>query len=539
MTRRSVRGAIWGIVLVIAIVGAAGVVVGEVQNTSVTVSGTDLASGDTVRVDQHPTVDVSIEADTAIELVDVRVNGDSRQTFEPGSQSFSESMNLEMDDGENTLRIVVNAGGTSTYEATVHKDSTSPYLEYTSPFATPDLSSPPESTTVSNARTTLSADIVDEFGVETIEIERRYDYTFAGQGETSRESYQITNPDGSFSQEVFLGDGENQIEATYTDEAGNKRVHEFVLYVDDTQQPTMDLTVPERTGTDEVRVQGTVSDNVKLDRVELEGPTGSTTQVLQSTHAEPNRDRLSAEINQVVSLNEGENDITITATDTAGNTVEREYTIVYDRAIDPRVTIDSERTTVENGTVSVVGRIDRGEIGSVTMESVDPETEEIIDITRVYGGDETTSRVDIDHQLSAADGETQVRVIVTDSQGDQHTETFSVGSGGGSASTDGGASTQSTPDDSAAPTEDVSDASDGGSDAGASSTTEDGSGAADGSSDDGESDSGANDDAGTSDGSGSNGGDGANETSGSIPGFTVVTALLAFVLIGARLRRTE
>ncbi|WP_157744273.1 hypothetical protein [Halopenitus persicus] len=533
MTRRSVRGAIWGIVLVIAIVGMAGVVVGDVQNTSVSIDGTELAAGDTVRVDGHPTVDVSIEADTAIDLVEVRVNGNiDGRSFEPGTESFSRTLELEMDDGENTLQIVASAGGTSTYEATVYKDSTSPYLQYTSPFSTPDLSPPPDSTTVGDARVTLAADIVDEFGVETIEIQRRYDYTFAGQGETSRESYQITDPGGSFSQEVFLGDGENRIRASYVDEAGNTRVHEFVLYVDDTEQPTMDLSVPERTGTDEVRVQGTVSDNVKINSVELEGPTGSTTQVLQSTHAEPNRDRLSTEINRVVSLNEGENDITITATDIAGNTIERDYTIVYDRDIDPDVTFDQERTTVENGQVSVVGRVDRGEIDSVTIESVDPETEEIIDIARVYGGDETTSRVDLDHQLAAADGETIVRVIVTDSQGDQHEETITVSSSGASTSGSDDGSTDDADGSSTQVTAETPGSFDAGSDDGGSDTGDESSTTDDDAGDTSDSSGGSTtDDAG---GSGSNG-DG-NETSGSIPGFSVVTALLAFLLIGARLR---
>ncbi|WP_280536373.1 hypothetical protein [Halopenitus sp. POP-27] len=539
MTRRSVRGAIWGIVIAIAIAGMAGVVVGDVQNTSVSVDGTELAAGDTVRVDGHPTLDVSIEADTAIDLVEVRVNGDIRESFEPGSESFSRTLDVEMDDGENTLEIITNAGGTSTYEATVHKDSTSPYLRYTSPFSTPDLSSPPESTTVGDAQVTLAADIVDEFGVESIVIERRHDYIFASQRETTRESYEISNPGGSFSQELFLGDGENQITATYTDETGNTRVHEFVLYVDDTEQPTMDLTVPERTGTDEVRVQGTVTDNVKLDRVELEGPTGSTTQVLQSTHAEPNRDRLSTEVNTVVSLNEGENDITITAVDAAGNTIERDYTIVYDRDINPDVTFDQERTIVENGQVSVVGRVDRGEIDSVTIESINPETDERIDIVRAYSGDETTSRVDLDHQLAAADGETLVRVIITDSQGDQHEETITVSGGGASTSGADDGSTDDTDGSSTQVTAETPGSFDADSDddGGEGSTADDDTGDTDGSSG-GEttedaSGSGSND----VDDSGSN--DGGNETSGSIPGFSVVTALLAFLLIGARLRGAE
>lgn len=533
-----VRGTVLVVTLVVMVTAMTGVALAE-PTISVSVGGDDISEGETVRTDSDPDVEITVDADATIELVEVRVNGEIRESYEPGTESFSETVALDLDNGENDVRVVANADGTTTFDATILKDTAAPFVEYTSPFETPDRRAPPDSSVVSDAEVTLSGELIDVTGVESIAIEREFDYRFAGSSDTSREFYEIEDPGESFSQEVFLGDGENEFTVTYTDEMGNKRVHEFTLDVSDTTEPTVDVTVPSRTGAPQVRLQGTVSDNVKLNTVEVGIVGGSSTQVVTQSSPEPDRDRLSVDINEEVSLSEGENRIEIEATDNAGNTVEREFEVVYDRNVEPRIVVDAERTGFESGSLLVRGRVDRGEISGVTVESVDVAADEIVDITNVDIEGETTNRVDIDESLAVADGETQIRILVSDSEGNQHEKSFRVNPESESVFLDGaqagdsGSETESDDgEDTPAETDTQTESPE--PDESGTGTPESSSGDAD-AGDDQQSD-GAED--GSGDGSGAESdseSDGGFGPSAVGPGFTPLVTLLALLLIGVRL----
>jgi len=438
-----------GLALVVLVGALAGVAAAQ-PSVSVSIDGEEVTDGSTVETKNDPELDISVDANTTIEFVEVRVDGDSRERYSPDSDSFSETLTLELDSGEHDVEIVASADQTRTVEVTVLKDSARPFIEYTNPFQTPDQKPPPATTTVSGAEVDLAGNLIDDTGVETIQIERTFEYRYAEQ-ETSREFYELEDPGDSFSQELFLGDGDNQITARYTDRLGNIRRHEFTLIVQDNEDPTVDLSVPSETTSETITIEGTVSDNVKVQTFTLTANKNTRTLVGERS-PEPERDRLSVDFQTNVTLLEGENTLTVEATDNSDNTITQEFDVVYNRQIVPDIVIDCERTGFESGQISVRGSVEEGEIRSITLETVATESDEIIDITSIYEG-EQTNQVAIDETLGVAAGETRVRLVVTDSQGDQHEKTFLVNPVSGGVFLEGGAGCDPSVPSTATPTE--------------------------------------------------------------------------------------
>lgn len=526
MTRSTVRRITLSCLAIVVLAGAlAGVAAGQ-PSVSVSVDGDEVSDGATVETKTDPELDISVDANETLELIEVRVDGETREQYTPDSESFSETLTLDLDDGERNVEVVANAKQTTTLQVTILKDNGRPFIEYTNPFETPGQGPPPATTTVSDAQVDLAGELIDDTGVETIDIERSFQYRYATQ-ETSREFYTVEDPGDSFSQELFLGDGENEIVATYTDELGNLRRHEFSLIVQDNTDPTIDLSVPDETTTSELDIEGSVSDNVKVQTVSVVANQNTQTVVTERS-PEPNRDRLAVDLETSVSLSEGENTITVEATDNSDNTVVQEFDVVYNRQIVPDMIIDCEETGFEGGQVAVQASVERGEITGVRLETVGTESEEIVDITNIYSG-EQTDEVAVEETLGVAAGETRVRLTATDSQGDQHTQSFLVNpvTGGmflnGNAGCDPAVPSTVTPTEtqppSPTPTASVSgDATDG------SQATADG-GASDAGS--------ATEDSPQADENTAQPDDGETD-GGSGPGFTVVLSLVALLIVALR-----
>lgn len=435
---------------VVVFVGALAGVAAAQPSVSVSVDGEEVTDGSTVETGSDPELDISVEANKTIEFVEVRVDGESRERYSPDSESFSETLTLELDNGEHDVEVVANTDEATTLEVTILKDSGRPFVEYTNPFETPGRGAPPSITTVSDAQVDLAGDLFDDTGVENIEIERTFQYRYAEQ-ETSREFYELEDPGDSFSQELFLGDGDNQITARYTDRLGNIRRHEFTLDVRDNEDPTVDLSVPGETTSEKITIDGTVSDNVKVQTFTITA-NGNTRTLVGERSPEPDRDRLSVDFQTNVSLLEGENTITVEATDNSDNTVTREFDVVYNRQIVPDIVIDCERTGLESGQMAVRGSVEQGEITSVRLESVATESGEIVTITSIYEGG-VTDQVTVDETLGVAAGETRMRLVVTDSQDDQHEQSFLVNPVTGGVFLDGGAGCDPSVPSTATPTE--------------------------------------------------------------------------------------
>lgn len=426
--RRLARALIVAVVLAVGVTSVA--IVAAEPSVSVSINGNDVTEGTTVRTQDNPTVGVTVEANETIDSVELRVDGETVDTFSPDSESFSERITLGLDSGSHDLEVVAQANETTTFEATVVKDSAPPLISYTSPFETPGARTPEDSIELSNASLPLAGTLTDDTGVKTIRVERSYSYEFAGSERTSRAFHTIETPGDSFSQPLLLGEGENDITVRYTDRVGNVRVHEFTLDVSDNTDPVVNLTAPSETGASTARIQGSVRDNVKLDVLKFTTASG-TTQLLSSTTAEPDADRLAFDIDREIQLSRGENLVTVTATDIGGNTEREQVTVVQDRSAPPRVTIDRARSRVSDRNLVVRGLVDRADIANVTLvaESVDSGT--VVDTAPVYNATETATHVDIDHELALADGLTLIRVSATDAENDTRDRTFVADSASG------------------------------------------------------------------------------------------------------------
>ena len=420
MTRVGIVVLGWCVLVVLAST-AVTPVEGDSPTVTVAVDGESVTAGSETVVQSDPAVTVVVESSSPVELVDVRVDGEIRWSRAPDTRSVEETVPLELDSGAAEVTVVVNAGGVESVSATVIKDDLRPRVAYTSPFETTALAGVPAEVRVETGEITLAGEVVDHVGVERVSIAREYAYTsHSGEdgGRASRVQHRISEPNGSVSQSLLLGDGRNNVTARYTDRFGQLRVDEFVVVVDDTTAPVIDVSAPAQTSAETVRVTGTVRDGVKVSSLAVQAPDGSG-RVLVQTDAEPDPDRLAVELDETVALREGTNEIIIEASDPAGNTATETLVVDVAEDIPPQVTLT---TGVTDGRVQVDGRVD-GDSTRVTLESIDGSTGERLDVVRVHDSDAPTAHVPFEASLAASDTSTTVRVLVTDGAGEQHETT--------------------------------------------------------------------------------------------------------------------
>ena len=396
-------------------------VAGASPTVTLTVDGEPVAAGSETLVRADPTVEVRVEASAPIELVDVRVDGDIRWSREPVEPSVETTVPLDLESGTNEVTVVANADGVSSVSATVVVDDRRPRVAYTAPFETSVLAGVPEEVRVETAATTLAGDIVDDAGVTRLTVDRAYTYERAGTTLASRRHHAQRDPGGSFEQPLLLGNGRNNVTAQYTDRLGQIRVDSFVIVVDDTTAPTVDVSVPARTSAETVQLTGTVRDAVKVTELRVTRPDG-TEAILVQTDAEPDRGQLAVGLDETVALRDGTNEIVVTARDPAGNTATETVTVERTGDVDPRVNVTARPVAGAGDTVRVAGTVSGGPVTRVTVESVDEATGDRLDVVQVRGGEPVT-RVGVNESLVAANASTTVRVLVTDADGTQHEST--------------------------------------------------------------------------------------------------------------------
>ena len=394
---------------------------GASPTVTLAVDGEPVAAGSETLVRADPTVEVRIEASAPIELVDVRVDGVIRWSRDPGESSVEATVPLDLESGANEVTVVANADGVSSVSATVVVDDRRPRVAYTAPFETSVLAGVPEEVRVETAATTLAGDVVDDAGVTRLTVDRAYTYERAGTTLASRRHHAQRDPGGSFEQPLLLGNGRNNVTAQYTDRLGQIRVDSFVIVVDDTTAPTVDVSVPARTSAETVQLTGTVRDAVKVTELRVTRPDG-TEAILVQTDAEPDRGQLAVGLDETVALRDGTNEMVVTARDPAGNTATETVTVERTDDVDPRVNVTARPVAGAGDTVRVAGTVSGGPVTRVTVESVDEATGDRLDVVQVRGGEPVT-RVGVNESLAAANASTTVRVLVTDADGTQHEST--------------------------------------------------------------------------------------------------------------------
>ncbi|ERG96441.1 hypothetical protein [Haloquadratum walsbyi] len=86
---------------------------------------------------------------------------------------------------------------------------------------------------------TLAGTFQDRSDVTAVQITHVYEYDFAGRSQSTRSTYRLSPTDNSFTRQLVLGVGENEITAEYTDEFGNLREHEITIRLIDLSAPQL------------------------------------------------------------------------------------------------------------------------------------------------------------------------------------------------------------------------------------------------------------------------------------------------------------
>jgi hypothetical protein len=153
----------------------------------------------------------------------------------------------------------------------------------------------------------------------------------------------------------------------------------------------------------------------------LEGNRSTLQYLVESGGEKPDRTRRRRHFDRNLSLYTGATAVLVTATDTAGNTVERVVTV--QRTVAPELRLDPTGTRfASEDTVVARGGATDGEIVSASVETVDPDTGEVVDIVTVHEGD-TVTDLSFERRLDAPDGrQATIRLRVIDAAGTEHVQ---------------------------------------------------------------------------------------------------------------------
>lgn len=429
-----------------AAAGAASIsltVEGEILVDDRVVGETTLSEGESITTSADPTVTFDIRADSAIELVSVRVDGETRYTYSPGTESFERQETLDLDRRANEVRIVVKANRTTTWTASIAKDNRAPLVTFESPFESGfvsengSYSQADEEYTINDSRVTLAAAFTEQTSVTEVLIERRY----RGPGPGPEPIYvrnrtTIEDPGDAIAHPLHLGpaspefgddgreNGTNTLRLTAFDRFDQRRVYEVDLFVEDDDPPEIDL---HRAGTDlanrSVVVNFTASDRVGLQSVGYRrGDDDDDGLRYLMFGRQPITQPVRKTFTERIRVTEGTDSLTLVAEDTVGKVTNLTRFVSYDRLVTPQVRLVSAER-IDESRVRVRGGGFDGRITRVQVELVDDD--EILDIRTVYDGD-PRARIRVDEALSTGSFPVTARLRVLDETGTEHTESVRI-----------------------------------------------------------------------------------------------------------------
>ncbi|WP_380674739.1 hypothetical protein [Salinigranum sp. GCM10025319] len=419
------------VTLVVLAGGLPGPATAAEPTVSIAVDGTPMSSGDRQIVPEDPVLRVNASASTTVERVVVRVDDTTVRTWAPGTERASKRTRLDLRNEPQTVQVVVTGsdGSVASTQVTVEKDAVAPFVGFTEPFESTQFGQPPDEVPVSGSRVTLAGTLEDAVGVEYVRITREHKVQELTDYTVSTETHVVRDPGEEFSQELFLGPGENDVTVVVQDRYGNSRRYALSFPVTDRTEPSISLDpVPERTSSSTVFVNGTATDNVQVDSISYAvfGDVSRRSVVVgQGREVDPERRRI--DFGQEVELTPGPNRITVWATDTSGNEVSELVIVDYARNVEPTVSIDEARThLVADEAVHVYGAARDGRVRSLSVETVD-ENGTVVDFQQVYDGGDVWNDVSFEEELAlAATGETAVIVRAVDADGVEHVTRYAV-----------------------------------------------------------------------------------------------------------------
>jgi uncharacterized protein YfaP (DUF2135 family) len=268
----------------------------------------------------------SVTDASAIDTVELSVNGNAQAVSLDANGDFTTTVSLN--EGENTLTLTaVDAAGNDAQT----NSTTTVELDVDAPVVTVD--SPTETST---SEVSVSGTVTDDSVVQSVDL------TVGGETTTVPVA-----SDGSYDASFTLADGQYTITATATDEFDNTGSASTSVLVD-TTAPAVSLTAPETSDSTEVVVSGSVTDASAIDTVELSVNGNFVPVSLDAQGA----------FETTVTMDEGENTVTLSAVDTVGNadSVSQTTTVTVDD-VAPTVTVSvpevlNSSSSVVSGTVS-------------------------------------------------------------------------------------------------------------------------------------------------------------------------------------------
>jgi len=394
------------------VTGGIGVETATAQETAInaTIDGNRLVQDGEITVLEDPTANINITSETRINLVEIRIDGEIRHSYRPNETVFSRTVPLELDPNENTLEVIAQSETVGSLKTTVTKNTAAPRVRYSSPFSTSVKGGPSNETNLSTGQVTLAGSLHTVSTVERIRIEQTH---LPKKSNGTRKLYQIQNPGDSFSQDLLLGIGTNEIVAEYTDTNGRTQTDKFRLVVDDATNPTVELNSPNSSYTDAARIHGTVRDETKLSEVTLNRTSNNASQMLLlSSNDKPDPNRLTYEIDTTVELynSNEDNEFQLAAEDAAGNVRTQTFSVKYEP--EPRVIITDNSTNKTANTVRVAGRVFEAEINRVTVETINTKSGDRLDIARIYEAGTPTTAIEFDQTLRAVPEETIITLLI-------------------------------------------------------------------------------------------------------------------------------
>jgi len=495
----------------------------------VTVDSLPLDMGDVYHTAADPwmTVRATAPEGETVELVEVRVDGETRHVFEPSTRSVERNVVLDLANGPHRVTVVAQSGTVETHTATIVRDDQAPTVTFNdslqglplsyrtdtlsrlgnsrptfvvdgAPVVT--LQNVPE-LTVSNSTLTVAGTIDDDSEIRSVRIDHTYEYAEVGDrvsadsggptfeydpteaapihsdlqtptddidddGDPERQdAYFMPSPGDSFNRTVTLALGTNYLRIAVEDSLGNIAVEHVAVTVEDETGPEVNVTDVRYVSPTRLRIEGTARDEVQVHDVwleetlvtldaiaadvELDALDGASlctaTNTLGLDNQEelcsvyddatvhvredanslvvrhrlvfreptvPDADRKQIAFDTTVYHPTGADEFVLASNDTALNDRRRTYEL--ETFLAPNVTVDDNRTGyVDDRRVAVGGRVTDGQVGDVSVETVDPETGRTVDIHPVTLRSDGTFVT----RLGAAADETQVRVRVRDASG--------------------------------------------------------------------------------------------------------------------------
>ncbi|WP_148415078.1 hypothetical protein [Haloferax sp. KTX1] len=396
-----------------------------------------VADGDTVTTGDNPELTVRANSSTAIELLVVRVDGDSRRIYTPNSTAVQETATLDVTAGEHDLEVLVKEGGrTTTHRATIIEDSIAPALVFTSPFRTGNTSiyeTPENNYTINRSRISLDGTLYDHSDVEHVSIELRYH----GQGIDApwgfRKRVVIDDPNTSISKPLRLGPfddsvgaGQNSLKITVLDSRGHRRQYNVNIYVKDETPPSIEILNQSLVKTrSAVRLTIRVTDAVGIRSIGVRRGSADGSGLNYEVQPKPIGARpIEHTFTKTIPITGDRRNITIVADDATGNATKRELAVNVTQLVRPAIELQPDAIRVSDGRVHVEGRVYDGRVTSVYAETVGPAGD-TVDLAQIYGGG-VTNDVTINETLQLDGYPARVRVRATDSTGREHIETVQV-----------------------------------------------------------------------------------------------------------------